>query len=254
VSCLFCRREDGGFTSREHALPESMGNTELILPPGVVCDRCNNGPLSQLDQALCEFGPIAMRRTMLGVSNKQGTIPVFRSHDGRIEHVRGVDGADPTLIFQGADGRSMIREERHHPDGRIELSMGGKLGGRPLTPRYTAMLQAALLKTALELAWIDHQERVFHSDFDQVRDAVLGAPRDGYVTMANRVDPNEMQTTVHYWLDPAGDNPNRIVVIANYAGIILCTDSCSAAPLGGDKPGLQTRTFTKADFPSGSHL
>ena len=37
--CLFCRRGDGGWTSREHVIPESMGNTELILPPGVVCDR-----------------------------------------------------------------------------------------------------------------------------------------------------------------------------------------------------------------------
>lgn len=37
--CIFCRRHDGGFTSREHVFPESLGNEEVVLPRGVVCDR-----------------------------------------------------------------------------------------------------------------------------------------------------------------------------------------------------------------------
>jgi hypothetical protein len=51
--CLFCKSSDGDFTSREHIFPETVGNTDLaMLPPGVVCDRCNNGPLARLDKAL----------------------------------------------------------------------------------------------------------------------------------------------------------------------------------------------------------
>src|ERR1700755_1925849 len=65
--CLICRRSDGGFSSVEHILPESIGNTEKILPVGVVCDRCNHGPLSQIDRALGGFLPIEMMRTWHGI-------------------------------------------------------------------------------------------------------------------------------------------------------------------------------------------
>src|SRR5689334_21444546 len=56
--CLFCRRADGGFTSREHIFSEALGNfDEHVLPPGVVCDRCNNEKLSAADEALIGFQP-----------------------------------------------------------------------------------------------------------------------------------------------------------------------------------------------------
>lgn len=62
--CLICRRSDGGFTTEEHIVPESLGNSEKILPYGVVCDRCNHEVCAQLDEALCTFMPIQMLRTL----------------------------------------------------------------------------------------------------------------------------------------------------------------------------------------------
>ena len=62
----------GGFTTEEHPIPESIGNHELILPRGVVCDRCNLGPLSVLDQRLADFFPAKMRRTTVGVVSTCG--------------------------------------------------------------------------------------------------------------------------------------------------------------------------------------
>lgn len=85
--CLFCRRDDGGFVSREHIFPETIGNTDLaMLPPGVVCDRCNNGPLAALGQTLCAYLPIAMRRAVLGMTNKAGKRR--RSDSRRVESNR----------------------------------------------------------------------------------------------------------------------------------------------------------------------
>lgn len=248
MSCLFCRRDDGGFTSREHAFPESLGNVELILPPGVVCDRCNNGPLATLDKALCEFGPISLRRTMLGVRSKAGKIPAFRTGNGRVEHVPGADGVDPTLIFSGSQGRSMLREQTRHPDGRVELRWSGAMSGPRMTSRYAAKLHRALLKAALELAWLDHKERAFDADFDHIREAALGAPRDGFLTMASAVDPNEMNSTINYWLNPAGDDSGRILVLMNYAGLQLGTDSRHPRPLGDPAPGPITWRFTESDY------
>src|SRR5690242_12986143 len=68
--CLFCKRKDGSFTSQEHVLPEALMNDRLILPPGIVCDRCNNGPLSRVDQEFLNFAPIALMRTVYGIPTK----------------------------------------------------------------------------------------------------------------------------------------------------------------------------------------
>lgn len=42
AQCIFCKTTTAAFTSVEHVVPESLGNTEHILPRGVVCDPCNN--------------------------------------------------------------------------------------------------------------------------------------------------------------------------------------------------------------------
>ena len=54
--CLFCRQRDGGFSSEEHIFPESLIGDADRLPKGLVCDRCNHGPLSQLDEASSASG------------------------------------------------------------------------------------------------------------------------------------------------------------------------------------------------------
>lgn len=64
--CLFCRRHDGGFDSEEHVFAYALGNRDYVLPPGVVCDRCNNGPLQTADKALSSFPPIEMLRAERG--------------------------------------------------------------------------------------------------------------------------------------------------------------------------------------------
>jgi hypothetical protein len=52
--CIFCRTKEEKFTFPEHVYPESLGNTEIILPAGLVCDACNNGVLSRLDTSECQ--------------------------------------------------------------------------------------------------------------------------------------------------------------------------------------------------------
>ena len=69
---MFCRRHDGGFMSREHTLPESLGNDEIVLPPGVVCDRCNHGRLADAEQELIRFAPVGFLRILLGHTDKRG--------------------------------------------------------------------------------------------------------------------------------------------------------------------------------------
>lgn len=222
--CLFCRQSDGGFTSREHVFSEGLGNDQIILPPGVVCDRCNNRYLSRLDQTLLDFMPISIRRTMLGVTTKAGRLPRFRFSEGTVDHVPGVGGADPTLIVNERRPRPMIREIQRSPDGRVKLEWNGS-GGRRMTPRYAAELSNALLKTALECAWIDHGEMMLEARFDHVRQAVRGEPRDGFFALGLKLNPDSSQVALTYNLLDMGDGMWRMPVVADFLGVCLVTDS-----------------------------
>lgn len=247
--CLFCRKGDGGFKSVEHVFAESLGNKQLILPRGVVCDRCNNGRLSELDQVLIDFMPVAMRRTLLGVTSKEGRIRPLSLVGETIEHRPGVAGADPTLVVTSkTPGKSALREIARLPGGRVRLQMKGS-GGRKLTPRYVSQLSRSLLKSALECAWKDLGEITLESRFDHIREAVLGEPRDGYLTMATRSDdPNSRTVSLTYGLVREEDQWRMPVVVSIY-GIGLATDSRLARPAVELPERLvQMITFTSADL------
>ncbi len=139
-----CRAGDGGFTSREHPFPESLGNTDILLPAGVVCDRCNHGPLAVLDQTICDFMPIKVRRTMLGVASKAGSVPSTRSSTGVVEHI-----GPGELRFNQNSRRDMLREVFRDGD-RVRLHADLR-GGRRMTPRYGSELSRSLLKMALRV-------------------------------------------------------------------------------------------------------
>ena len=46
-------------------------NPPIVLPKGVVCDKCNHGKLAILDNALIDFSPISLMRTRFGVRSRE---------------------------------------------------------------------------------------------------------------------------------------------------------------------------------------
>lgn len=124
---------------------------DIVLPNGVVCDGCNNGVLAQLDQTICDFLPIKMRRTMLGIASKSGTVPETRFSTGSLRH----DGPSHLNVrIDGPSDNTTFREVRRDGDD-VEFTFKWR-GGHKVTPRYASMLSRALLKSALECAWLDH--------------------------------------------------------------------------------------------------
>lgn len=248
--CLFCRRNDGGFTSREHVFPESLGNSGIVLPPGVVCDRCNNESLSKLDKDICEFGPIVMRRTLLGVPSKRGIIPTFRYSEGSVEHVPSEAGGEPTLVFKSQGSSHPVREVSRTDDGRVKLEWTVS-GGRRMTSRYASDLSRALLKSALECAWLDHRELTLSPQLDHVRATVLGAPRSGFFVMVGRANPDDTRVSLTYNLLRHSDRDWRMPVVASYFGVTVYTDSSlPAPPFDPDENGMCVLSFTPADMRS----
>jgi HNH endonuclease len=183
--CLICRQGDGGFSSVEHILPESIGNTEKILPVGVVCDRCNHGPLSQIDRALGGFLPIEMMRTWHGIPAKDGRLPAFTFDNGTMEtrapgHVH--------LLLDSS------RDQPARPpagSGKSGFSFSAKRM-KDTTPRRLRDVQRALLKTVIEFAWLDMGEaEALSNKFDHVREKILGAKHEGYLVFPERVKVSE---------------------------------------------------------------
>lgn len=75
VLCLFCKCEAAGSKSVEHVLPESLGNTTLTLPPGVVCDECNNYFARKVEKPIMELADINALRFHQRIPNKRRKIP-----------------------------------------------------------------------------------------------------------------------------------------------------------------------------------
>lgn len=73
--CLFCKRDSTASRSSEHVIPESLGNTTLVLPPGVVCDACNNYFSREVERPFLESEPMASLRFQEALPSKRGRIP-----------------------------------------------------------------------------------------------------------------------------------------------------------------------------------
>lgn len=180
--CLFCRSTTNRFSTVEHIVSESMvGDSEKVLRKAV-CTPCNHGVLSNLDDELGKFLPIAFMRTVFGIPNKRGKIPPTRAANALIE-------ARPSALEKLQPHQHVhvnAQSERVWQDTEGGFKLG--LEGRRMTRKYVSTLVRALYKITLELIYLDHG-RKFALDprFDDIREIVLGK-RDfhGYLMIGNR--------------------------------------------------------------------
>jgi hypothetical protein len=189
--CLYCMRTAGPFNSVEHILPEGISNKDLVLPRGVVCDPCNNGPLSLLDSEFLDFLPVAMMRTVRGIPNKQGRVPEARFGNATLSRI------GPSEVLFKTNSR---RATKKVPGG-----MQWNVAGRKMTPRYTAQLVRWLFKAALGCTYLDcGRVDAFSPQFDPVRWAILGNPFHGYLAVRSRSDAHERVDFTHWPINVAG--------------------------------------------------
>lgn len=218
LGCLFCKDTVGAFKSEEHIVAESLGNTTLILPPGVVCDSCNNRRLSSLDQALTEFMPISLIKAIYGIESKAGKLPKARFNNGSIEHT------SPGNVFLQLDS---ARWEKPRENGFSFTAQKHQW-----TPKHCAPVSRALLKMALECAWLDlGPDEVHDSKYDHVREIVMAGGHNGYLTVLKNGNPEDRQVQVRYWPVDFESGPGLISAF-NYFGLYMGTDSRNPEPAG----------------------
>lgn len=184
--CIFCKTTAGPFLSKEHIVPESLGNTKFTLPPGIVCDRCNNGPLALLDDHLIRQEYINFARTWFKVPNKTGTVPQTRVRNMNISHTdTGVH-----IELPNHSPKHLI-ESPPDENGMIHFKL--KMRGRKQTVKESRKLARALYKIALEFIAYDFgADEALKEKYDEVRHIVIDKTNDfaGYIlTTGNKPEP-----------------------------------------------------------------
>lgn len=236
--CLFCRQSDGGFSSVEHILPESLGNKSIVLPTGVVCDRCNNGALANIDEALGGFFPIEMMKTWHGIPSKAGKLPAFKFDNGTM---RCRSPGDLFLALDSAKGQPEAAVPS--PPGQASFAFSASRR-KDTNPRRLRNVQRALLKIAVEFSWLDlGEDVVLGPDFDHARERVLSSHHDGYLVYPEKVQPREEIEVRYLPAKRSSDGHPLVGVGASFWGIPLFTDSLFAEPQRELPPGWNLHRF-----------
>lgn len=164
--CIYCLTKDGKFKTEEHVYPESLGNTEIILPPGYVCDECNNGVLSELDDYFVNHDMIAFLRTWYVPYNpKTGKFSQAKYQNLRVErtHPRKVN-----LIIQSGSKKEFDVKDIDNGLSSIKFTARGRV---PFDPKH---LGRALYKIALGIiCWKNGLEVALDKKYDLARNYVL---------------------------------------------------------------------------------
>lgn len=80
--CIFCKSDTQNERSREHIIPESMGNVNHILPLGAVCHDCNQYFARKVERPLLESPVFRHLRAGMKVPSKRGRVPAWDASDG----------------------------------------------------------------------------------------------------------------------------------------------------------------------------
>jgi HNH endonuclease len=169
MRCIFCKCDASSSTSQEHIIPESLWNISHVLPPGIVCDKCNNYFSREVEKPFLQSPGISALRFHQALPSKRGIIPamagVIWPNIPAFFH-RQMDGefAGSLTIPQEFIGVLMQRDK-----GELILPAGGPLPEGRVVSRFLAkvaveaMAQRLLKNAAMLENWITD------SQVDQIR-------------------------------------------------------------------------------------
>lgn len=80
--CIFCKQNSKNSKSKEHIFPESLlPKSETTLPPGLVCDKCNNYFSRKIEKPLLNSPYFRFIRFRESISSKRNRIPSIQGFD-----------------------------------------------------------------------------------------------------------------------------------------------------------------------------
>ena len=76
--CIICKHNSENSKSVEHIIPESLGNKNIVLPKGVVCDKCNNYIGRKIEEPFLNDPYIMEIRFKSRILNKKKKSPIIK--------------------------------------------------------------------------------------------------------------------------------------------------------------------------------
>ncbi|MGN8083298.1 HNH endonuclease [Variovorax sp. 22077] len=155
MRCIFCKHDSSGSQSREHILPESLGNTDHVLPKGVVCDGCNNYIARKIEKPILDSRYFQERRFQMAVQSKRGRTPlldgVHLESQSRIQLSNSLSYGVFVGAHPDADESRWIESMRTNRRGTLILPMSAPLGDYPLSRFIGKIGLEVMAQCALEV-------------------------------------------------------------------------------------------------------
>jgi len=77
MRCIFCKKDSEFSRSKEHIVPASLGNKDHVLPPGWVCDDCNNYLSREVEAPFLNSDYGKRARFEMGIPSRRGRVPAI---------------------------------------------------------------------------------------------------------------------------------------------------------------------------------
>jgi hypothetical protein len=167
--CLYCR-SSGPFSTREHVVPESLGNDDLVLT-GEVCDDCQRYFGKEVEKFVLEKTPFAVWRVLLQIRTKKGSQPAIDTTQQECDKGRMPDlhPYHDNVGFTAHDDASVSVDIKEEETIR-GIIQGTKRDFRlVLTPKKLYMLGRFLAKVGLGLLATTDAARARDQRFGRVR-------------------------------------------------------------------------------------
>ena len=181
MRCIFCKKVSTSSRSVEHIIPESLGNVDHVLPPGIVCDKCNNYIAREVEKPLLDSHYFKERRYYATLPNKKKRIPLIDGiHLQSFTHIQLAKSIDESIPSIGAapdaDERRFIKSVQELESGTLIFPIAKKPDDY-LISRFVAKVGLeALIHRVLNVEGAIN-EIVDKPELDELRDFVRrGSP------------------------------------------------------------------------------
>lgn len=184
MKCIFCKSPTSESTSVEHIVPESLGNTDHILPPGWVCDGCNNYISREVEAPFLSSWYGRNSRFEMRVPSKRGRIPpgtgLHAQSRCKVDVCLDGDGNLAISAAPGEDESRFVRTIQSHTRGSLYIPTATAPPENYETSRFIAKVALEILaqRCINVVGW--NEEIVEKRELDEIRNYVRRG-RPGFV-------------------------------------------------------------------------
>lgn len=195
MRCIFCKLDAQKSKSVEHIIPQSLGNTRLVLRPGVVCDQCNNYFSKAVEKPFLESPGIKTMRFHEGLESKKGRVPSIKAMISpgaevlvtRHPKERATSVAVPTGIFD---------QVARNQNGFLILPTTGEMPTGLVRSRFLAKVAVESMAARLLDAQQGLDELCDNVELDLIRNHARRGSVDHWAVHTRRLYPAEARVFV----------------------------------------------------------